>query len=121
MKTVLAATLLALSLAAVPALAQAAEGSTTTINTARIKGALHLRPEQQAYWPAVESAVRDVARHQGVRRAGRVVSIVLDSGAIQRIAAAARPLMATLDIGQLQAANGMASEMGLGAVVAALR
>ena len=120
MKTALRAAVVALTILAVPVVAQAETGPTTTINVTRIKSALHLRPEQQPYWPALEAAVREVARHQGAR-AGHVMSIVLDSSAIQRIASAARPLMATLDIRQLQAANGMASEMGLSAVVAALR
>jgi hypothetical protein len=87
----------------------------------RIKSGLHLRPEQVAYWPAVEAAVRDVARRQGSERSGHVMSIVLDSSAIHRIASAARPLISALDLQQLQAANGVANEMGLGSVVAAMR
>ena len=101
--------------------AMANEGGATAVNTARIKSALHLRPEQEAYWPAVEAAVRAVARHQGTRHVGsHVFSIVLDSEAIQRIASAARPLISALDMQQMQAASGMADEMGLGPVVAAL-
>jgi len=49
------------------------------------------------------------------------VSIVLDNAAIARLAAAARPLIAVLDQEQMQAASGLASEMGLGPVVAAMR
>jgi hypothetical protein len=121
MKTVFCAAALALTLFGAPAFASDEAGPATTINVAQIKSGLHLRPEQEPYWPALEAAVRDVARHQGVHRIGHSVSLVLDSSAIHCIAAAARPLMATLDFGQLQAANGLANQMGLGAVVAALR
>jgi len=108
----------------------AAQGMATSVNIARIKSALHLRPDQERYWPAVEAALHAVARHQQasnehagfVRRiSSRVVSIVLDNAAIARLAAAARPLIAVLDQEQMQAASGLADEMGLGPVVAALR
>lgn len=107
-----------------------AEGQTASINVARIKTVLRLTPEQEPYWPAVEAALRDVARRQQaqsesaglVRRiSNKVVSVVLDSAAIQRLAVAARPLIARLDPQQMQAASGLAQEMGLGPVVAALR
>jgi len=121
MKTALCAAAIALTMIGAPAIAHAEPGpTTTTIDLTRIKSGLHLRPEQAAYWPAVEAAVREVARHQGAHRIGRTVSLVLDSAAIQRIASAARPLIAALDFQQLQAANGVANEMGLGSVIAAL-
>ncbi len=121
MKTAICAAAFALTLIGVSG-AAATETSAATINIARIKSGLHLRADQQPYWPALETAVREVARSQGSHRtSGRSVAVVLDSGAVNRIASAARPLMATLDFGQLQAANGLASEMGLSAVVAALR
>lgn len=119
MKTALCAAAIALSVAGLPTFAHAE--TTTTVDIARIRSGLHLRPEQAPYWPAVEAAVRDVARRQGGPRSGHIVSITLDASAIQRIASAARPLISALDFQQLQAANGVASEMGLGAVVAAMR
>jgi hypothetical protein len=105
------------------------ETQTASINVARIKSVLHLTPEQEPYWPPVEAALRDLARRQApaesaglMRRIGsKVVSIVLDSTAIHRLAVAARPLIARLDATQMQAAHGLAQEMGLGPVVAALR
>jgi hypothetical protein len=121
MKTALRAAAIVLSIAGLPAFAHAETGPVTRVDIARIKSGLHLRPDQAAYWPAVEAAVRSVARHQGEDRLGHVVSIVLDAGAVRRIAAAARPLISALDFQQLQAANGVVNEMGLGAVVAALR
>jgi len=48
-----------------------------------------------------------------------VVSIVLNSAAVERLAVAARPLIVRLDDGQKQAAGQLAQEMGLGPVVMA--
>jgi len=101
----------------------------TSINIARIKNVLKLTPEQEPYWVPVEAALRDVARQQTQSETGglvhrishRVVSVVLNGVAVQRLAAAARPLLATLDAEQMRAAHGLAQEMGLGPVVAALR
>lgn len=113
-----------------PAPAQAQEHVATSVDVARIKNVLRLRPEQQAYWPAVERALRAISARQArgdddaglVRRISRrVVSVVLDSAAIHRLSTAARPLIATLDSEQLQAAMRLCQEMGLGPVVAALR
>lgn len=109
--------------------AMLAEQNLASIDIGRIKNTLRLTAEQERHWPAVEAALRDVARRQVqaddsglVRRISRrVVSVVLDSAAVQRLAVAARPLIASLDMQQLSAASGLASEMGLGPVVAALR
>lgn len=108
----------------------AEQGMAASINVARIKSVLHLRVDQERYWPAVEAALKAVARRQqsqaeqgGIvhRISHRVVSVVLDNAAVARLAAAARPLIAVLDQDQMQAASSLASEMGLGPVVAALR
>jgi hypothetical protein len=106
--------------------ASAAE-MTTSINVGRIHRVLNLTPAQERYWRPVEAALRDLARHQErhdsdgfVRRIShRVVSIVLSSAAVQRLASAARPLIAVLDDRQKQAAGQLAQEMGLGPVVMA--
>jgi hypothetical protein len=106
-----------------------AEHAMATINVERIKNVLRLTPEQEPYWPPVEAALRSIARRQAqaepaglVRRISRrVVSLVLDGAAVERLAVAARPLIARLDAEQTQAASGLAREMGLGPVVAALR
>jgi hypothetical protein len=104
----------------------AAYGQPAAINIARIKSVLKLRPAQQAYWPAVESALRRVAREQQASSGGlihrisqRVVSIVLTGAAIRRLAVAAKPLIARLDDDQKMAAAHLADEMGLGPVVVA--
>lgn len=98
------------------------------IDIARIKSVLRLKPAQRRYWPPVESALRRLAREQAQGTGGglmhrlshRVVSIVLTGAAIQRLAAAARPLIARLDSQQKLAAQQLAAQMGLGPVVAAL-
>ena len=105
-------------------------GAHASINIARIKSVLKLTPAQEHHWAPVEAALRDLARKQQtqtestslVRRiSNRVVTVVLNSSAIQRLAVAARPLVASLDHDQMRAAQGLAQEMGLGPVVAALR
>ncbi|MGB8894737.1 MAG: hypothetical protein WA322_05755 [Pseudolabrys sp.] len=103
--------------------------SSASINIARIKSALKLTPTQEPYWAPVEAALRDLNRHQAqsegdglVRRIShRVVSIALNSATIQKLAVAARPLIGVLDAEQMRTAHGLAQEMGLGPVVAALR
>ena len=100
-----------------------------SIDIARIKSALRLTPTQERYWAPVESALRELGHRQPqteneglVRRIShRVVSIALNSAAIHKLAVAARPLIGVLDEQQIQTAHGLAQEMGLGPVVAALR
>jgi hypothetical protein len=103
--------------------------SAASINIARIKSALRLTPAQEPYWAPVETALRDLSHRQAqsegdglVRRIShRVVSIALNSATIQKLAVAARPLIGVLDADQMRTAHGLAQEMGLGPVVAALR
>jgi len=112
---------------------QASELSTngtsfTQVNLARIKAALKLSPDQQIYWPPIEAAMRDIQRGQAtpenagfIRRiSSRVYAVVLDSAAAARLAAAARPLVKILSDEQKQTAIGLAQEMGLGPMLAAL-
>jgi len=103
--------------------------TTTAINVARIKSVLKLTPAQEPYWVPVEAALRELAQRQTSSESGgfvhrvshRVVSVVLNSAAVQRLAVAARPLIAILDPEQMRAAHSLAQEMGLGPVVAALK
>ncbi len=112
-----------------PASAELSQAS-TAINIGRIKTALQLTAEQERLWPPVEAALRTLARQQSntesagfMKRISRsVVSVVLNGAAVERLAAAARPLIAMLSREQMQSASGLAQEMGLGPVVmAALR
>lgn len=107
----------------------AAVAQTTSIDVARIKSALQLTPAQERHWAPVEAALRELARRQErdandglVRRVSkRAVQIALNSATIHRLAAAARPLVKTFDEHQMQTAHGLAQQMGLGPVVAALK
>jgi len=99
----------------------------TEVNISRIKSVLRLTPEQQSYWAPVESALRQIAREQEPSSGGlmrrisrRVVSIALNSAAVARLGAAARPLVSTLDAQQRSAAMAVIHEMGLGPMLAAL-
>ena len=105
------------------------ELSQVSIDIGHIHNVLQLTAEQEAYWPPVETALRNLARQQAsqlsqagfVRRVShRVVSFVLDSKAVGRLVVAARPLIAKLSDEQKRAAGGLAQEMGLGPVLAAL-
>jgi hypothetical protein len=106
-----------------------AAAHTTSIDVGRIKSALQLTPAQERHWAPVEAALRVLARRQErdandglVRRVSkRAVQIALNSATIHRLAAAARPLVKTFDEHQMQTAHGLAQEMGLGPVVAALK
>ena len=88
---------------------------------------LKLTAEQERYWPPVEAALARSRPPTGRAEPGglvhrishRVVSIVLDGAAVERLAAAARPLIAGLSDEQKQAARQLAQEMGLGPVVVA--
>jgi hypothetical protein len=98
------------------------------IDIGYVKRVLRLTAEQERYWPPVESALRGLSRRQAdaepagfVRRLSRrVVSIVLDSAAVERLAVSARPLVAVLDDEQKRTAMTLAQQMGLGPVLAAL-
>ncbi len=97
------------------------------VDIIRIKNVLKLTAEQQAYWPPVEAALRDLARRQPAEGAGlvkrvtnRVASFVVDSTAIAKIGAAARPLVGVLDDRQKADAMMLVREMGLGPVLASL-
>jgi hypothetical protein len=105
----------------------ASDGAAASIDVVRIKSALRLTPGQEPYWPPVENALRNLARQQATsepeglmrRISRRVISVVLNSAAVERLAVAARPLVGVLTQEQMRAASGLAQEMGLGPVVMA--
>jgi hypothetical protein len=102
---------------------------TASIDIERIKSALHLTPAQERHWAPVEAALRELAHRQErdandglVRRISkRVVSVALNSATIHRLVVVARPLVKSFDEQQMHTAHGLAQEMGLGPVVAALK
>lgn len=99
------------------------ESAQPRINISRIKSVLKLTAEQQAYWPPVEAALRDLARRQASETNSlvtRVSSYVMDSRMIAKIGSAARPLVRVLDDRQKADAVMLVREMGLGHVLAAM-
>jgi hypothetical protein len=102
------------------------QGQITEVHISRIKAALRISAAQEPYWVPVEHVLMAIAREQGLteqgsfmRRMGeRVVAIALNSEVAQRVAAAAWPLLRTMDDGQKRTARALAHEMGLGGMVA---
>src|SRR5262245_44322803 len=88
---------------------------------AQAKSMLRLTPSQERYWPPVEAALRNLARQaahsddsdgmvQRVKAKAR--SFAVSTAAIQRVVAAARPLIRTLDEQQKQTARALVSSYG---------
>src|SRR5262245_51750705 len=82
----------------------------TDATIARLKAALRLSPSQEIHWRTLESTLRHLAQDQTQRVAdatgsvgfvqrikARMKSYVLDVSAARQVAAAAQPLIATLD------------------------
>jgi hypothetical protein len=72
-----------------------------------LKSVLNLTAEQQAHWPAVESALRQVRDPK------------FDALGIKRVLSAARPLIRSLDENQKRTAMRLAHSMGFASVAAA--
>lgn len=87
---------------------------------AGIKGRLRLTAEQEVYWPAVESALREVGRtqlHQAMRRAnGGKPQIDVNSPEVQRLIWAAMPLLRQLREDQKNEVRKLARVIGLHSV-----
>jgi hypothetical protein len=91
----------------------------TMRHVALVKHALRLTQAQEPLWRSVEVTVRDIiaeqAHHSGVvhRVSARPASLTLDSSAMQRIATAAQPLIASFDETQKRNATAAARMMGV--------
>lgn len=93
----------------------------------RLKSALKLTSAQEQLWPAIERAFHEISQAQepvgsqgivqGVKN--RAASIGLNALALRRLAAAAYPLIRTLDEEQKQSALAFARSAGLHSVAAA--
>lgn len=121
-----AAALAALLLKPAPAFSEPTRG----FDIAQIKAALRITPAQQPYWARVEAVLNEIAqRHEAMHAQAntvqrvhrRVMTIVLDSAAVSRLAEAARPLASVLDDDQKRAAQELARKMGLSQMLAGLR
>ncbi len=87
---------------------------------ASIKKRLHLTPQQQAMWPAVEAALRNIgyAKAQEARRRGnpsgtQTAAIDPDSAEVQGLKSAAVPLIMSFNDEQKEEVRNLAHVMGL--------
>ncbi len=84
---------------------------------AGLKTRLRLSDDQMEYWPAVESALRDVARtqlrHTGKQMQGGRVNIDVNSPEVQKLIWAAMPLLMRLRAEQKSEVRKLARIMGL--------
>jgi hypothetical protein len=87
---------------------------------ASIKSRLHLTPDQEEMWPAVEAALRNIAyskaqaaRRRGDDRGTDVASLDPDSAAVQGLKSAAVPLIMSFSEEQKDEVRSLAHVMGL--------
>jgi len=91
---------------------------------ARLRAALKLTSDQQRYWPAVESALRGLARRQQNDRGSdgmvrRAAAAAVDANVVRRVVSAAGPLISVLDEQQKQAGMRVVQALGFGHLAAA--
>jgi hypothetical protein len=103
--------------------AAAQEVVVTDAHIARLKSVLRLSPAQEIHWRGLESALRNVQPRSASEETGlvqkvkaRLKSYVLDAAAAHRVAAAAQPLIATLDDTQKQEGLTAIRAMGVSAL-----
>jgi hypothetical protein len=82
---------------------------------ASIKARLHLTPDQEQMWPAVEAALRNIAyRRTQLAREGGVANLQsLDPNAVQGLRTAAVPLIMSFNEEQKEEVRNLAHVMGL--------
>ena len=87
---------------------------------ASIKSRLHLSPDQETMWPAVEAALRNIAyakaqtaRPRGGDRGADVAALDPDSAAVQGLKSAAVPLIMSFSDDQKNEVRSLAHVMGL--------
>ncbi|MGE3147640.1 MAG: hypothetical protein AB7K04_01090 [Pseudorhodoplanes sp.] len=88
---------------------------------AGIKHRLRLTADQEGYWPAVEAALRDIARHhllqsRSKRNSLSPAQIDVNSPEVQRLTWAAMPLLMRMREDQKREVRTLARVMGLDAV-----
>jgi hypothetical protein len=88
----------------------------------RIKTALALSPDQEAYWPGVAAELRAIAKQQPKRSAtkGHPPKLNVDPDSVQRLYTAAAPLIMRLREDQKRTARQLALMLGLQEVAEAL-
>ena len=89
----------------------------------RIKTALALTPDQEAYWPAIAEELRAIAKQQPKRTAAKGApppKLHVDDEFVQRLYSAAAPLIMRLREDQKQTVRQLALMLGLQEVAQAL-
>jgi zinc resistance-associated protein len=83
---------------------------------ASIKQRLHLTPDQEQMWPAVEAALRNIAythNQQARRRGAATQTAEVDPNAVQGLKSAAVPLIMSFDAEQKEEVRNLVHVMGL--------
>ncbi len=84
---------------------------------ASIKERLHLTPDQEQMWPAVEAALRNIAYTRAQQARSRGAGIVqtgdIDPGSVDNLKSAAVPLIMSFNDDQKQEVRNLAHVMGL--------
>ncbi|MGB7037264.1 MAG: hypothetical protein WBD71_17260, partial [Xanthobacteraceae bacterium] len=84
---------------------------------ASIKQRLHLTPDQEQMWPAVEAALRNIAYTRAQRARSRGTGMVqtgdVDPQSVENLKSAAVPLIMSFDNDQKQQVRDLAHVMGL--------
>jgi len=90
------------------------DGILTVTQIARIKASLHLTPDQERHWGAVENELREIARRLAAQKtSGKNSKIALSAVDAQRLYWAAGPLIMSLREDQKQEVRRLARAMGL--------
>jgi hypothetical protein len=85
----------------------------TSAEIARLKRGLRLSPDQQPHWPPVEAVLQDIGKRQTAQViSGRKAEV--DSGSLQRLYAAAQPLLAIMRPDQKEQVRRLAHSLGFG-------
>jgi hypothetical protein len=98
-----------------PAAASRASYVLDNAQIASIKQRLHLTPEQEQMWPAVEAALRNMKRSQEAAARGtpRSAQAAVDPEAVQGLKSAAVPLIMSFSAEQKEEVRSLAHVMGL--------
>lgn len=88
----------------------------------RIKTALALSPDQEGYWPAIATELRAIGKAQPKRSAtkGAAPKLQVDDDSVQRLYAAATPLVMRLREDQKRTIRQLATMLGLQEVASAI-
>ena len=88
----------------------------------RIRTALALTPDQEGYWPAIAAELRTIGKAQPKRSAtkGAAPKLHVDDDSVQRLYAAATPLIMRLREDQKRTVRQLATMLGLQEVASAI-